>query len=157
MKRRLALLLLLLLLPLSACGAQSGPSVTVYRVLAPYYRTSGALIQAETAVLSPTVGVLNSLVAAFNAPPGDPALQSPLPEGLIILGYRLNGDELRLELSPAYAALEGMERSLADCCMALSFLGVSGVTRVAVYSGGLELTPPMTADDFLTADDSVPG
>ena len=60
-----------------------------------------------------------------------------------IVGWQLEGTELRLEVSPEWAELEGFERSLADCCAVLTFCALDGVDSVTIYSLGQRLAGPL--------------
>lgn len=148
--RKLSSLLpaLALLLALAACGQSGGAAFRVYRAVAPYYRTDGQLVEAEERSVAPGVGLLNAVIAEFNAAPSDQKLQSPLGGGTRILGYELSGSALRLEVSPGYAQLSGVDAMLADCCIALTFCALDGVDSVSVWSEGQELTAPLSADDI---------
>ncbi|MEG1633481.1 MAG: GerMN domain-containing protein [Oscillospiraceae bacterium] len=143
--------LLALAILLSACGS-SGAKLEIYRIVAPYYREGGELVRSETVTCSPGVGLINAAISAFNAEPADQELMNPLPNGLQIIGCRLIGSELRLTLSPEYAALTGIGRTLADCCLTLTFCGIEGVSSVAVYSNGRQLRPPLSKNDIILAD-----
>lgn len=153
MKRLLPMLLILLLL-LSACGGGSA-TTTVYRAVAPYYRDGGSLLRTEQVSYDPGIDEINSAIAAFNAYPLDQELANPLPQDTEILGYSLKGGLLTIEVSPGYAELTGMDRTLANCCIVLTFCGLEGASRVAVRAGQEEFCSPMSADDIVLSDISA--
>ena len=154
MKRtvRILALALALLSALCACGETGGVSFSVYREVSPFYLTTGELVAPEQYAAEPGVGIINTVIAAFNSQPEDRRLRSPLPADTRILGYTLEGRAMRLEVSPGYAGLEGVDKSVADCCIALTFCDLAGVGTVSVWSEGQELTAPLSADDIFLPD-----
>ena len=60
-----------------------------------------------------------------------------------------------LFLSPEYASVTGYWRTVADCCMVLTFCAIDGVESVSVYSAGVMLTAAMTTDDIVLTDASA--
>lgn len=153
MKKLLPALLALLLL-LSACGSGSA-SVTVYRAVAPNYRSGGPLLRAEQVSADPGIDIVNSTIAAFNSSPMDQELSNPLPQGTEIVGYSLKGSLLTIQVSPGYAALTGMDLTVANSCIVMTFCGLADSSRVSVQSGQEEFCPPMSADDIVLSDISA--
>jgi hypothetical protein len=151
-KPALPALVLVLALLLSACGAREGiTKIAVYRVIAPYYRTSGALVAAEEAPFSPGIGIINTTISAFNAAPDDPKLQNPMPDGGRIVSYQLHGGALRLN-TEGCGSLSGEELTLLCSCAALTFCAIDGINTVSVYSGEEALCAPLSIDDIILAD-----
>ena len=145
MKRRIiaALCLALALLTLASCG-QAALTVEVWRRTADAeHSVSEGLIQSERRSVQAQAGSINGAVSAFNAEPEDPTLRRAAPGDAKIVGWQLEGTELRLEVSPEWAELEGFERSLADCCAVLTFCALDGVDSVTIYSLGQRLAGPL--------------
>ena len=158
MKKCALLLLALALLCASGCGQGVG-EYPVYRVVDSAYRDSGELLRAETLTVR-TEGaseIIAALTAALNSPPGGDGLVNPLPEGAEILSYSLEGGLLTVEAGEAYAELEGIEKTLCDCCIALTLCSVEGVEAVAVESLGRTVTGALSADDIMLYDTASQG
>ena len=92
---------------------------------------------------------LDAAVAAFNAEAGDTELLRALPEGVDVLGWTLDGGALTLAVSPGYASLAGRARTVADCCITLTFCAIEGVESVSVHALGAALSSSMTPDGFV--------
>ena len=145
MKKRIAavLCLALALCLLASCG-KGQLRVEVWRRTAdPERALSEGVIQPETRTVQLQAGSVNGAVSAFNAEPEDPTLRRAAPGDAKIVGWQLEGTELRLEVSPEWAELEGFERSLADCCAVLTFCALDGVDSVTIYSLGQRLAGPL--------------
>ena len=145
MKKRFACLALAsTLLALGACSA-AGAEVTVWRAVPSYYLESGAAIESETVRADAGLSEIDAAVAAFNS-------ERPLPDGVDITGWELDGTELKLSVSAEYASVTGYRRSIADACMVLTFCAIEGVERVSIYSEGTMLTAAMSAADIVLTD-----
>lgn len=154
MKRRIitALCLALALLTLASCG-QAALTVEVWRRTADAeHSVSEGLIQSERRSVQAQAGSINGAVSAFNAEPEDPGLARAAPGDAKILAWRLEGTELRLEVSPGWAELTGFDRTLADCCAVLTFCALEGVDSVSIYSLGQRLAGPMDESDIVLAE-----
>ena len=154
MKRRIiaALCLALALVTLASCG-QAALTVEVWRRTADAeHSVSEGLIQSERRSVQAQAGSINGAVSAFNAEPEDPGLARAAPGDAKILAWRLEGTELRLEVSPEWAELIGFDRTLADCCAVLTFCALEGVDSVSIYSLGQRLAGPMDESDIVLAE-----
>ena len=154
MKRRIiaALCLALALLTLASCG-QAALTVEVWRRTADAeHSVSEGLIQSERRSVQAQAGSINGAVSAFNAEPEDPGLARAAPGDAKILAWRLEGTELRLEVSPEWAELTGFDRTLTDCCAVLTFCALEGVDSVSIYSLGQRLAGPMDESDIVLAE-----
>ena len=142
--RRLAALVLALCLALGRAGcAGETREVTVWR------SGAGSVALPETKRLAPGTGLIPGAVAAFNSTPDEPGLERAAPEGADILGWRLEGSELKLEVSPEWAELSGFEKTVAECCAALSFCALEGVERVSFYLLGQRLGRSIDEGDII--------
>lgn len=145
---------LTLLLGLTACSI-SGKSVTVWRAVSPYYLESGSAVQSEPVSVDAGLSDIDAAVTAFNTDTTDAELVRALPDGVSITGWELDGTELCLSVSPEYASVTGYWRTVADCCMVLTFCAIDGVESVSVYSEGVMLTAAMTTENIVLTDASA--
>ncbi len=136
------------LLLLASCGL-AGSTVEVYRAVSPYYLTGGAAIESERVSVDTSLGDIDAAVAAFNTDTSDPELVRALPEGVNVTGWELVGSELRLSVSPEYAALTGHRRTIADACAVFTFCAIDGVESVSIYSEGVLLTAATGPDAYV--------
>ena len=137
MKKRIAaaLCLALALCLLASCG-KGQLRVEVWRRTAdPERALSEGVIQPETRTVQLQAGSVNGAVSAFNAEPEDPTLRRAAPGDAKIVGWQLEGTELRLEVSPEWAELEGFA--------VLTFCALDGVDSVTIYSLGQRLAGPL--------------
>ena len=109
----------------------------------------GSVALPETKRLAPGTGLIPGAVAAFNSTPDEPGLERAAPAGADILGWRLEGSELKLEVSPEWAELSGFEKTVAECCAALSFCALEGVERVSFYLLGQRLGRSIDEGDII--------
>ena len=155
MRRRIiTLALAAAFLALAACGL-AGRKVTVWRAVSQYYLESGSAVQSEPVSVNASLSEIEAAVEAFNSDTTDAELIRALPEGVDITGWELNGTELCLSVSPEYASVTGYWRTVADCCMVLTFCAIDGVESVSVYSEGVMLTAAMTTENIVLTDASA--
>lgn len=155
MRRRIiTLALAAAFLTLAACGL-AGRKVTVWRAVSQYYLESGSAVQSEPVSVDAGLSDIDAAVTAFNTDTTDAELVRALPDGVSITGWELDGTELCLSVSPEYASVTGYWRTVADCCMVLTFCAIDGVESVSVYSEGVMLTAAMTTDDIVLTDASA--
>lgn len=150
MKKRILLAACVLLLCLSGCGGRH--ETEVWRAVSPAYMDGGPALESESISVSGSLSELDAAVEAFNSSPSDARLLRALPEGVAVLGWDLQGSELRLEVSPEYASLTGYWRTVADCCAALTFCSVEGVGSVSIWSGETVLTAALDPNDLMLSD-----
>lgn len=149
MKRILCLALAVLaLLSLASCAA-GGESVEVWRAVSPYYLEGGSAVRSETVRVDAGLSAIDAAVEAFNTGTDRPELRRALPEGVDVLGWTLDGGALTLAVSPGYASLAGRARTVADCCITLTFCAIEGVESVSVHALGAALSSSMTPDGFV--------
>lgn len=152
MRKRIiiAALLAAMLLTLAACGGTT--RVDVWRPLSEYYLSGGAAVEVESVKVDGSLGEIDATVAAFNTSPGDNRFTRALPDGVDVLGWTLEGGELRLDVSAEYASLSGWRRSIADCCAILTFCAIEGVDTVSIYSGDTMLSDARGLDSLVLED-----
>ncbi len=132
---------------------ESAPPENALRV---YYSAAGDE-QADTAVdctyFAPPEGgeVVPALMDALLAQPEEANLGSPFPAGVQLLSWSVEERVLHLDLSEQYSGLSGVDLSLADCCIALTFCQLDGVDAVYVTVEGREL--PYRSSQLLHGED----
>ena len=163
MKRKLSVLFLLLFsLILSSCnsfGSDSAgaESISVYRVLKETYQTSGALLSPEILSVSEDDDYLEKAIFSLNTQAGDARLQSAMPTGVSIISAQLDGDVLNLEMTPAYLALTGIQKTIADYCITLTLCELADVSTVSLYVDGEAVTTGLGVEDAMLFDaEAVP-
>jgi germination protein M len=163
MKRHLTAASLSLCLALSGCAAErlpagpSGESLSIYRVLAPEYRSEGALVRAEAAVVSPGGDpVLQALEALAKTPENDKLL-SPVPAGVGIIGARAADRHVSVRLDTGYLDITGLEKTLLNACVTLTLCALDGVDFVSISVGSETVEDRLSPEDFLLFDSVVSG
>lgn len=163
--RKLSCLLaaLALLLSLCACRQEDAPDAPVqpfdfyYRAETIGFSDADGLIRAETRDLGDAPLSLQALVALYLQGPEDGELVSPFPRELTLLSVSAAGSVLTLRLSKEYAALQGVDASIADACIVRTMLGLSEYRRVCIVSeddeGVVLRSTQLGADDILLSDD----
>lgn len=155
--------MLILSLLLSSCKALTGDgmfgdeNISIYRVLKESYQTSGELLRAEMITVSEGDDYLQKTAFALNNPSGDSKLQSAFPAGVDILSSSLDSGLLSLVMTRDYLALTGIEKTLADYCIALTFCALPDVAAVSIYVDGNAVTSGLSAEDAMLYDaEAVP-
>ena len=148
MKRQLAALLLgaliCALIP-AGCAAPGGVEETLppgtYRVYYSAAEDQGASASVDWESYTPPEdqSLIPALFAALLANPADPGLTCPIPAGVVLRAWQLEGGRLHLNLSEQYGGLSGVELSVADCCIALTMCQMEGVESVYVTVEGAEI------------------
>lgn len=154
MKKMCVLFAALCLAVLTGCAMAGTEDVVVYRAVSPYYLTDGIAVEPEKVAVDSSLGEIDAAVAAFNSDTDEPELQRPMPNGVDITGWELAGSELRIYVSPQYAALTGHNRTISDACIVLTFCAIDGIDSVSIYSGEILLTARLGAGDLLLSDGS---
>lgn len=147
--RKVAGLLLALLLGLTACAIPQEPSgeeegYLLYYLAETDEAKGGDLIRssyeqldlAENASLEEqAAAVVERLIAGSR----DESLRSPLPGGISLLSLTIQDRRATVDLSGGFARLSGVELTLADYCLTLSLTALEGISAVAVTAQGREV------------------
>ena len=147
--RKVAGLLLALLLGLTACAIPQEPSgeeegYLLYYLAETDEAKGGDLIRssyeqldlAEDASLEEqAAAVVERLIAGSR----DESLRSPLPGGISLLSLTIQDRRATVDLSSGFARLSGVELTLADYCLTLSLTALEGISAVAVTAQGREV------------------
>lgn len=78
-------------------------------------------------------------------------VSSPLPENVTLNSLRVQGRRAYVDFSVRYAALTGIDLSLADYCVTLTLTQLEEITAVSITAGGREL--PYRSAQILTEQD----
>lgn len=162
MKKIIAIILILVLtIPLFACGNQELRSPGTFY----YYRTetefSGpdSVLASEEKELHGIEDDLGAILALYCEGPDNRDLESPLPRGCTVPGYTLEGEVLKLHFGSDFAALSGVELTVAAACLARTFLPLTGAeTLVLTADGALlngETSLSLTLQELGLRDDSL--
>lgn len=153
MKARITAAALILLLLLSACAKEgtvsSGEYLSVYRPLKEALRTGSGLVDYEKIPLGENADPLQTAIYAISATPRDDRLMSSLPGGVEIVSAERVGRGARLSLSSEYLSLRGMDKTLADCCMTLSFCSIPRINYISVYVGSDIIESRLESGDII--------
>ena len=155
MKKLLTLALTGLLLGLCSCtgSSDSARDGGEYRV---YYSALGdqfasMAVGYETRELSKDVHPVPGLLRELFQDPDTQDLESPFPDGVRLLSWGVEDGCLHLDLSEQYGGLTGIDLTIADACLALTFCQVEGVESVYVTVEGSEI--PYRPIQRLTLED----
>lgn len=124
----------------------------VYRLVTEHLSASGPLVAPEICKLPKDTPLLSFLLDAVTAPPSTDGFLSPLPPNTGILRHTLLDGELSLYLTTEYLQLDGIEKTLADYCLARTFSLVPEVDAVSIYVSNICYVRGMTTDDAILSD-----
>lgn len=165
MNRRLTALGCALALSLTGCALaavrESPPAEEGYPV---YYSAMGdqrAGAAVDCLYYTVEEPLVPGLMSALLTPPGEEGLSSPFPAGVRLLSWSLEEGQLHLDLSEQYGGLTGVDLTLADSCITLTFCGLEGVESVYITVEGREIpyrrTQVFTAQEvLLSGEEEVP-
>ena len=137
-KHRAILAAGLLLALLAACAARTEGEADGLRLwFAQPGERQGREVTAAlgSAPYTGTESVPSLLAALLAGPPQDSELASPIPAGTRVASWSVERRTARVELSEDYAALSGVDRTIADYCITLTLCQLPGVDRVELSAG----------------------
>lgn len=140
MKKKLLPILLAALIALCAChvrgenNAPEHPFAFYYIRNEITYREDDSVICAETREYDPQSMSLEDLLRLYFEGPKSSALSMPFPEDLQVPDCQKEGTTVTLTMGEAYLRLSGINKSVADACLARTLLGCSGTERVTILS-----------------------
>lgn len=147
MRRYIAALLSALLLAGALCACAGGNEAQGERLqlwFAAAVADEGGWTGADQAVRSTaytgeeTVGAV--LAALLAGPPAGSELRSPFPAGTEVADWKRSGSILQISFTAPYGALEGIDQTIADYCVALTLTQLEGVDGVRVSAVGSEMS-----------------
>lgn len=136
-----------------ALAAASTPPAGSYRAYYAAGKTGcgAAAVDYEYRIPAPDTNLLSALAEILLSGPESELLASPFPEGVSVQRVTLSEGVLYLDFSEQYGALSGIDLTVANCCLALTFCQVEGVDAVRVTVEGKEL-PYFDARDLAAGD-----
>lgn len=154
MKKYLAFLIIILLLALSSCGGEiaagtGAGEISVYRLIRLEYRTGTQLVRAEKISYSDDSNVIQGAAYALKSIPDNPELSSALPANVSILSAELSGRTVDICMSDSYLKLSGIEKTIADSCIALTMCSIQGVDYVSIHTTGNTARLRLSSEDIL--------
>lgn len=136
--KRIAVLLLSVILLFCLCGCGNQASATQSQVTFYYLRSTLTYGEADS-VIAPEVqdnidrnNTLKYLLALYLNGPTDSRLYSPFPKDLEIESLEREADTLVLTFSDSLAKLKGMKLTKACACVALTCLGLTDARIVSI-------------------------
>lgn len=139
MKRKAVLLLACLLL-LTSCAENTGGN-TEEMGTAVYFATQdpcaeGLAVKSESRTLNGTGEPVEELMDMLLSTPGSRELISPIPTGVKVNSWSLDGGVVYLEMSEGYGGLSGINLTIADYCITLTLCQLDQVRSVVISVEG---------------------
>lgn len=131
-------------------GAEQEPGLCVYRLDAE--GRGSAALRAEPVKAAGGESECDCLARCLNCEPEDETLARVFPEGVTLLSCRVEGGRAVTDMSPEYAALAGVERTLCDAALTYTLWRLDAVTAVDIYCAGAPLRTGLRADQAELAD-----
>lgn len=131
-------------------GAEQETELCVYRLDAEG-RGSAALC-AEPVKAAGGESETDCLARCLNCEPEDETLARVFPEGVTLLSCRVEEGRAVADMSPEYAALTGVERTLCDAALTYTLWRLDAVTAVDVYCAGAPVRTGLRADQTELSD-----
>lgn len=154
MRGRIICALCAALLLLAGCSvpdqSDAGGTVTVWRLKAE--PTGTELAAEETYPLPEGASVPETAVTLFAAPSGTDGLVCALPAGVTVEDWELADGVFTLALSEQILQADGLDRSAAAMCAALTLCQTDEVKSVTVTAGGRTLYAGLTGAEALLRD-----
>lgn len=162
MKRIIAFALcLVLMLPQFGCASEEmrSPGLFYYRRSATAYGVEDGVIASEQRELAGMETDLDALLEAYFAGPESGELQSPFPRDSRVVSWQLEDGILRLTMSDDFAALSGVELTIACACIAKTLLGITGADQISLQAESVLLSGErailLTSESIRLYDDSL--
>lgn len=161
MKRLIAFLLLLTIAAgLFGCGGRElhSPSNFYYYRSAPVFTGMDGVISPEQRELAGFEGDLDAILSLYLQGPQSRELENLIPADCRTPTWERSDETLYLHFSREFAALSGVELTLAAACLTRTFLELTGCSRLVLTAEGSRLngetSMEMTMDSITLRDDS---
>ncbi len=132
----------------SAAAEEAG--LCVYRLDAGV--GSSAALRAEPVAAAGGESETDCLTRCLNSEPEDETLARVFPEGVALLSCRVENGRAVADMSPEYAALTGVEKTLCDAALTYTLWRLDAVTAVDIYCAGAPAQTGLRADFTELAD-----
>lgn len=138
MRKTAAILLAgMLAAALAACAVQEeGDGLRLWFAASGVQQTAQASQALDTCPFLGEETVPALMEGLLAGPGGDTGLASPIPQGVELAGWSVDGRTAQVELSGPYGELAGIDRTLADACITLTLTQLGGVDAVRILCGG---------------------
>lgn len=134
MKRLSLFLAVILLLTLCACAAGNGTGDHLSVWLVSHENDAGPELRAVSySGAAELPALMEALLAGSST---DPGLKSPLPERTRLLGWSINENLTRVDLSEEYNRLSGVALTIADYCIVLTLAQLESVENIRITVEG---------------------
>ena len=157
MKKRVLPILLAALVLLCAChthrekNSPEHPFTFYYAKNEITYGTDESVIGAEEREYDPQSMSLDDLLAGYFEGPASKTLSMPFPENTKVLNCQRDATTVILTMNEAYLRLSGINKSVADACLARTLLGCSGIERVTILASDGSMTT-LTQKNLILTD-----
>lgn len=157
MKRRMASILVLLLILLIGCNRREfeGEVIEVYYLRDIYAPISDGAVAAVKYPVNQYSDKVETAVKMLLSKPEDDGLQSPFPEDVELIGIDYTDEVVTVHLSEEYGEMFGANLAAANVCTVLTLCGIDGVSAVSLTVDGKP--HPALSVDKLSADSIVAG
>ena len=102
---------------------------------------------------------LSYVLSLYFLGPQDAALISPFPDGTSTISTQLNGSTLTLTLTPTFAQLKGIDRTIACTCLAKTCFDMTGVDIIVIEAAMADplnaVHISITRDNYLLTDTTL--
>lgn len=163
MKKNYISFFLILVILFAACDDSSrdnpesadGTPVQFYYAVDQTYQNN-QVIKSETRYFETENMVFKQFVELYMQGPLSLELYMPLTPGTEIIDYWYTDKTMSLQLSEDYLDLIGVEKSIADACLALTLTQIDGIDRIQIQTETRALTSReaggINADSFIITD-----
>lgn len=135
MKKLISLLLsAVMVVSLCACG-QSQPEQSgkfYYRRIQPAYGSADGMISPEIRTFSAVGNDLSEVLESYFSGPESRGLESPFPRNTRVNSWEMQEGTLLLTLNEPFAALSGVDLTVACSCIARTFLEILPIEEVTI-------------------------
>lgn len=140
MKRLICMILIAVLLAVfPGCSEADGDSVSFYYLRTELsYGTEDGVIAPEARAVSGSHEDLTYLLRLYLEGPLTDMMTSPFPVGTQLISVELKEGTLLLELSGEFAALEGIDLTMAGACLASTCFALTDTEAVQITAGTSE-------------------
>ncbi len=134
--KKLISLLLCAAMTLALCACRQNPpgesGMFYYRRIQPAYGTDDGIIAPESRNFSIIDDDLAEMLERYFAGPEARSLESPFPRNTHVISWGIQDETLTLNLSEPFAALSGVDLTVACSCIARTFLEILPIEKITI-------------------------